>query len=104
MPCDSRIVTKLTDGGKIADALRAVGYDVTHMTEKAVAGEKDGRQITFSRRYGTGEAFAASGAMRDLAAISRKYAEIGVKAWASRRGYGITENDGRQMTLINRRG
>jgi hypothetical protein len=104
MPCDSRIVTKLTEGNKIADALRANGYDVTHMTEKAVVGWKGGREIVFSRAYGTGDAFAVSGNRVDFTSIARKYAEIGVLTFARRKGYSVTENDGTQVTLINRRG
>lgn len=104
MPCDSKILTKLNDGVRLADALRAHGYTVeTVGTGNRVVGTKGRDSIMFERRNAS-EAYAVSGDRIDFRAIARKYAEIGVVNWAKRRGYGITENDGRQMTLINRRG
>jgi hypothetical protein len=104
MPCDSRIVTKLTDGVRIADALRAHGYAVeTVATGNRVIGTKGRDEIMFERRR-EADAFAVFGDRMDFTSIARKYAEIGVQTWAKRRGYGITENDGRQMVLVNRRG
>jgi hypothetical protein len=103
MPCDSRIVTKLTDGARLVDALREHGYKAEMGRESGnIIGEKDGRRIAFEKTRGG--AYDVAGYMRDFASVARKYAEIGVAAFARRRGYGVTENDGTQMTLINRRG
>lgn len=104
MPCDSRIQTKLTEGQRIIDALREHGYSVeTVATGNRIIGTKGRDEIMFERRR-EADAFAVFGDRIDFASIARKYAEIGVVDWAKRRGYGITESDGRQMTLVNRRG
>jgi len=100
MPCDSRIFTKMTEGGRIADALRRLGYEVDE-ADNHISGRQDRRVIEFSKR---GDTWTAQGALSGLSAIARKYAEIGVRSWAQRRGYSVTESDGRQMALINRRG
>jgi len=67
-----------------------------------VFGEKDGRKIIFEKTRGG--AYEAFGSMRELASICRKYAEIGVLAFAKRKGYGVVDNDGTNMVLVNRRG
>jgi hypothetical protein len=39
-------------------------------------------------------------------AVARKFTELGVREWSRKRGYSIAlaENQGRKLTLINRRG
>ena len=100
MPCFSTIRTKMTDGSRISKALSALGYKVNHESDTSVEGNKNGRRIMFSKN---GPTFSVSGDTGDLAGISKQYAEIGVRDWAKRRGYSITETDGTKMTLINRR-
>jgi len=101
MPCYSMITTKLTDGVRIANALYALGYQVqTGIGETTIRGTKRGEEIVFTK----GATYSVSGSTENLAAISRKYAEIGVRQFAQRRGFSVTENDGIKMTLVNRRG
>lgn len=100
MPCDSTIKTKLTDRNRIAEALKGIGYTVEDTDDNMVVGEMGSRRIRFSSGR---DGFYASGDTRDLGKISKKYAEIGVRAWAKRAGYSITENDGTNVTLVNRR-
>jgi len=108
MPCFSTIKTKLTDGARLIDALRSLGFN----PEKRAYGDvirgtdKRGLGITFEKAGGT---YSARGETQYLAAISRKYAELGVREWAKRKGYSIgiggnlEEDAPRAMTLINRR-
>lgn len=111
MPCYSTIRTKLTDGARIETALRSLGYEVEHGTIKGlrIVGTKGRYSIMFERRS-MNDAFSASGDRQDLASISRKYAELGVREWAKRKGYSIgvggnlEEDAPRTMTIINRRG
>ncbi len=102
MPCDSSIRTKLTDAQRIAESLKALGYEATRIDDdRIVVGEKGSRRISFARGR---DGYSASGSTQDLTGISKKYAELGVRAWAKKRGYAITENDGTNMVLVNRRG
>ena len=104
MPCYSKITTKLKDGQRIIDALREHGYKVeTIATGNRIIGTKGRDEIMFDRRR-EAEAFSVLGDRIDLPAIARKYAEIGVVDWARLRGYGIVENDGVTISLVNRRG
>ncbi len=99
MPCFSSIKTKMTEGARIAEALSALGY-AFETSPNFVTGEKNGNRIEFSRYGG---AYSASGDTSELAGISKKYAEIGVRQWAKTRGYSI-EQKGDQLMLTNRRG
>lgn len=102
MPCFSNIKTKLTDGNRIAEALKGLGFAVDRDgTSKVISGDKDGRRITFIK---AGAAYYASGDTSELVGVSRAYAEIGVRAWAKARGYAVTEKAGQRITLVNRRG
>lgn len=100
MPCISSIKTKLTEGGRIAIALKDVGYKVM-LDDADIIGEKGENRILFRR--GSDGAYTALGYTEELGSISKKYAEIGLRDWARKRGYSVVENDGTKMTLVNRR-
>jgi hypothetical protein len=104
MPCYSRILTKLTDGARVESALQSLGYATETGSIKGlrVVGTKGSESIMFERSSST-VPFTVYGDRGNLAAISRKYAEIGVRNWASKRGFSVLENDGRKMALIKRR-
>lgn len=104
MPCYSIVTkTKMTDAARIAEALAALGYTNIDGKLNVVSGRIGAEGMLFTRRQ-EGAAFQTTNLDADrLKAIQRKYAEIGVRAWAKRSGYSVTENDGRSMTLINRR-
>jgi hypothetical protein len=99
MPCYSRIATKMTVGDHIASAMRALGYTVNN-DGAVITGEKAGRRIVF--RQGS-PAYTVQGDTSDLAAITRGYAETGVRAFAKKRGYTV-EKAGSKLVLTNRRG
>ncbi len=102
MPCYSTIRTKMNNADNLGAALAALGYTIAHKGDLAVIAEKGGDRIEFSR-YGKTGAFSVRRGVSDLPAIGRKYAEVGVRAWASRNRFTVTENDGVNMTLVNRR-
>jgi hypothetical protein len=104
MPCYSTIKTKLSDGARIMKALEILGFDLEVPDPEGmgiIVGKKNMNRITFSK---SGKVYSVSGDAEELVSISRKYAEIGVRDWARRAGYSVTENDGQKMTLVNRRG
>lgn len=106
MPCYSTVTrTKMTDEARLAEALKAEGYVVTQ-TVNDVTATKAGSSLSYFRNR-QGEAFstyALDG--NQLNAVARKYTEIGVRAWAQRKGFSVgrVEDGGRKLTLINRRG
>ena len=101
MPCYSRIKTQLTDPARIMDALKAVGYEAEQADNGTITGVKDGSRIVFGKGAG---GYLAIGDTANLVGISRKYAEIGVRAFARKNGYAIAEATGQKMVLVNRRG
>lgn len=102
MPCYSRIFTKMNNADTLGAALAALGWTVKKDGFNVYA-EKGDEAISFSR-YDSVSPFSATGDTFRLAEIGRKYAETSARRWASQRGFGITENDGVNMTLVNRRG
>ena len=109
MPCYSIITrTKMKDADRIANALTAIGYVVERNKNGTQVGgtSKDWtkiRTLMFSRQNES-EPFAVYGDTADLKNVSRKYAEIGVRDWAKRRGFAVQKSDGRKIELVNRRG
>ena len=109
MPCFSVITrTKMRDADRIANALNAIGYVVERNKNGTRVGgtSKDWtniRSVMFSR-LNESEPFAVTGDTADIKNISRKYAEIGVRDWAKRRGFAVQKSDGRKIELVNRRG
>lgn len=101
MPCYSTIRTKMNNADNLGAALAALGYTVTK-DGLSLRAEK-GQDVINFRRYDKASAFNASGDTDNLSAIGRKYAEVGVRAWAKRSQFNILDNDGVQMTLVNRR-
>jgi hypothetical protein len=83
-------------------ALKALGYAVTLKGSNDISAETDSAQLRFTR-YAKDEAFKVSGDTDYLSAIGRKYAEVGVRNWAKRSQFNVLDNDGVQMTLVNRR-
>ena len=100
MPCFSTIRTKLTDGTRLDEALRNLGYTTEVGSGFIVAYRGEARSLVFTSEGGT---FNARGDTSNLATISRLYAEYGVRDWAKRRGYSVQEADSRSMTIVNRR-
>lgn len=106
MPCDSTVTkTKLVDGERLGEAMEGAGYTDVLVGVNAVTGRKDGTMLSYFRdRAGQPFSTYATGA-KELVAINRRYAELGVRAWAKRAGYAVTANDGNgKITLTNRRG
>ena len=104
MPCYSTIRTKMNNDVTLIAALKALGYAVTihEAGNKIAASHSDYQPIIFSR-YQKTAAFNVSYGGENLPAIGRKYAEVGVRTWAKRSQFSVLENDGVQMTLVNRR-
>jgi len=101
MPCYSRIVsTKMTDKNRIIDAMKAHGIIAKANGDFIYGTSPTGNSMSF-RRAGT--AYSFDGDSSVLSRIAKKYAEIGVREFAKRRGFGITESDGTTMTIVNRR-
>ena len=100
MACFSRIATKITDGVRLKDALKRHGFEVNESGGYLV-GSKRGVRMVFEK---VGSAYMVSGDTTELSAVSRSYAEIGVRNFAKRMGYSVVESDGRAMTLVSRRG
>ena len=107
MACYSRITaTKMTDSVRLGEALSSLGYDPIPGVN-VVTAMKDGREVLRYFRNNQGEGFSTYATDRDqLNGIQRRYSELGVRAWAKRSGFNVAlaENDGRKLTLINRRG
>jgi len=102
MPCYSRIVgTKLTDRNRIIEAMEELKFIVT-VGGDFIYGTSPTRQTMYFRRAGL--AYSYEGSDTSLKQVSRKYAEIGVKQYARQRGFNIIDNDGVNMTIVNRRG
>lgn len=103
MPCYSTIRTKMNNVDNLVAALVALGYivDKTPNGLGVVASQTDS-YVSFTRSR-TLDSFSATRGSGNLAAIGRKYAEVGVRNWAKRTGYNIVENDGVQIRLVNRR-
>ena len=102
MPCYSTIRTKMNHADNLGAALAALGYNTTiHKSGLSIIAEKKDETIAFNR-YDKNSAFSASGDTDYLSAIGRKYAEVGVRAWAKRSQFNVLDNDGVQMTLVRR--
>lgn len=100
MPCYSRIQTKMNIAENLGAALAALGWKA-NVTNHTITADKDGRTIEFTR-YDKSDAFSVRGDTSSLAAISRKYAEVGVRAWATKNRFNVAETDGVEMTLVRR--
>lgn len=106
MPCFSQIKTKMTDGILIADALKALGYKIIPSAKDSIVAEHTKGRIYF---YKQRDVWFAAGNTWSLPTITRQYAELGVKNWASRRGFSVINRAATgvatvQLTLVNRRG
>lgn len=111
MPCFSTITrTRMTDAQRIADGLAALGWTASNTLRDGeivgVRGMRGRDEIEFTRGRAGGAFVTRSTDTDRINAVQRKYAEIGVRAWAKRAGYSVAgaENDGRKLTLVNRRG
>ena len=110
MPCFSVITrTKMMDGARVESALQSLGYVVERNQNGTRIGGTSNeyadniRTIQFTRNNES-EPFAVTGDTADFKNISRKYAEIGVRDWAKRRGFAVQKSDGRKIELVSRRG
>lgn len=102
MPCDSRITTKLKNVEHVVEAARQLGLNVTQY-DSALEIQVGGLRLN---RWRVEDAFSASGDTSQLLTLSKKYAEVGVRAYAKKRGFAVTnftEQDGQvQLTLVKR--
>src|SRR5262245_19604199 len=105
MPCDSRVTqTSMTNADRLAEALADAGFQNVQKSEKYVTA--DG--ISF-QRY-TREGAFQTNSTRDISGIGRAYAVRGVREFAKRAGYSVTNlfedatTGGLRMRLTNRRG
>lgn len=104
MPCDSRVTeTEMKNYDQMKQALEDLGYTVTG-DDKRVVAKKDGDRLDLDRNN-TDEGFSTSSSNIDaLQAVQRKYAELGLRQWARRKGFTVmAEDDGRNFKLVNRR-
>ena len=98
MPCYSTIRTKMNNADNLGAALAALGCIV--YKEGVCLRATKGTDTIIFRRYDKQSAFNVSGDTDYLSAIGRKYAEVGVRAWAKRSQFNVLDNDGVQMTLV----
>jgi hypothetical protein len=108
MVCYSTIQTMLKDGERLMEALAQAGYNPTKVTNSdgsllEIFGVSAGKRMRFYRNSTT-EVFSVSGDTQDITTINRRYAEIGVRAWATKNGFQVTEKSGNKITMVNRRG
>jgi hypothetical protein len=99
MPCFSSVQkTKMENADRLFTALTELGMKpVLRNSNVIVAGS-----MTFARANGTSP-FQASGDTTRLSEVGRKYGELSVRSWASRKGMSIVSNDGKRIELVNRR-
>jgi effector-binding domain-containing protein len=102
MACFSSIATKLTDGARIEESMKALGFtDIrTGNKHSTISGMLKGKRVTFSKSYG--DVYNASDSTELVPTVAKKYAEIGVRQWAKRNGYTVAEKNGNKITLVNR--
>jgi len=99
-PCFSKIRTKMNNSETLGAALAALGWTVTK-DDFNVYAEKGNDTISFVR-YDRQSAFTVSGDTGHLAAIGRKYAEQGVRSWASRNKFSVLDSTEDEMTIVRR--
>lgn len=99
MPCYSSIQTKLTNGQRILDAMKALGLQKISASQDLRRVDADG--ISFAKN---GETYSATDNAGRLNDIRRKYAELGAREMLKRRGYTVQSFDGRKITAVQRRG
>lgn len=105
MPCYSRITTKMTDTERLAESLRALGFEVK-VAANMVTGTAAGKSIRYEMvggAYSIPRLGSYGVTKDDMSNVGRKYAELGVRAFARSRGFSVTESTDRSMTLVNRR-
>lgn len=95
MPCDSRITVYIEDMNRLEQALKALGYTIDQKTAALVRATKGNTTIAISSRSAIGNREAISEA-------ARKYAELGVRQYAKKKGYTITMSDKRTLVLTKR--
>lgn len=108
MPCYSSVQTKLKNKARIFQAAAALGL-------KATAGDNEqiwiegGLSLYRSERFTAGaqklpapeNTFEASGSLTNLRALSKQYAEIGIREIARKRGFSVTKQ-GEELILVRR--
>jgi len=107
VPCYSSVKTEIRDAERLAEALRAVGYEGVEVSNGGLVVETHGARLF--QRSKVGEPFSSSQYLSNLdagavAVIGRKYAALSVQAFAKRRGFAVISDDGQRMKLVNRRG
>ena len=102
MPCDSNITrTQIKDAARAREALKAVGLRVGQSSTDIYIATAEG--LTLSRRT-TSDAFIATGAVSQLAAVGRKYAELSTRVWAKAHGLNVRSSSDKGMVLVSQKG
>jgi hypothetical protein len=91
----------MNNAATLGAALAALGYTVLGDKTHTIIGSKQGEEIRF-RRGDSSSAFQVTGDTDHLAAIGRKYGEVGVRAWARVNKFSVLDNEGDEMTIVRR--
>jgi hypothetical protein len=111
MPCYSTVTkTTMTELERLEEALRSLKYTLTQGLNTrgevtSVFAFRDGLQTEFFRRYKADGFSTESGDLEAIKAVQRKYTELGVRAFAKKRGFTVSVdglNKGK-LILTNRR-
>lgn len=105
MPCYSTVTrTQMKDRDQLEAALRSLGYSVSRFAYSTVVGSANGQEDLTFVRPGLDYPFEVDTTnVEGLRAVQRKYSELAVRELARRKGYSVVQ-EGRKLTLINRRG
>jgi hypothetical protein len=102
MPCDSRVTkTQVTNVDRLVAALEAEGHRVTSRHETYVTTSTG---LAFSRNTAKDSFIVRD--YQNATPVLRRYAELGVREFAKRRGYSVAREEGpkQRLLLTNRRG
>lgn len=99
MPCFSVVKNTVMDKPeRIEEALRQLGHEVRESTPLRIVGSNG---LVFTRQK-VGEAFSVRDPMGlELEQVGKKYAELGVRAWAQRNGMRVTQADEQGAKLVS---
>lgn len=96
MPCWSVIEnTNMTSFVQILEALSAMGAGAVHTEGDRIEATFGNRRISL---WKSGEKYLAEDNVGVLPELQRKYAEVGVRRWAKKNGYGVRQKE-RELVL-----
>lgn len=97
MPCYSVVTTKLLDAEAVKTAIEQLGWKVKRFEESRIIFEARGGRTVQLFRVRKSETFQTYSVAPQLDELTRKYAEVKVKAFAKKKGYlvsrGTTEGE-----------